>query len=339
MKFALVLLLALAPAARAETPETVDGAQAAGFAPRPADEPAGSLFGGVLAVGPGFLIHGFGHYYAGAEDTALSLLLAELAGLGLIAAGLALDESTHGSGPTGGLRLGLAHAGAVLFFGSWGADIFGTFKGAGAFDPLTVRTEARQVGLAYRFTDNPLTPFKHHIAVKGTFDSGLLYIRPELDLEARLDLWQGALDTGVRVFRGADPHNHVSIGARARRHAVRLYGYSALATAAYVGWQADLGQLVRGMRACYVFSRTGYGVVGYQFGDRPGAAPGFTEQPWFVDSWLLIETGVAVNTGPRTTASSRSSRIRPRTSGRRTRRTASSRWRCCTGRAPSWTSS
>ncbi|MCB9547159.1 MAG: hypothetical protein H6706_15115 [Myxococcales bacterium] len=303
MKTVLVILLALAPVARADTPQTVDAAQAEGFAPRPDDEPAGSLFGGVLAVGPGFLIHGFGHYYAGAKDTALSLLLAELAGLGLIAASLAIDESTHGSGPTGGLRLGLAHAGAVLFFGSWGADIFGTFKGAGAFDPLTLRTEARQVGLAYRFTDNPLTPFKHHIAVKGVFDSGLFYLRPEVDLEARLDLWQGAVDTGVRVFRGVDPQNYIAVGARARRHAVRRYGYSALASAAYVGGQADLGQVVRGMRNCYVFTRLGYGFVGYQFGDQVDEAPGFTESPWFLDSWLLVETGVAVNTGPRTTAS------------------------------------
>jgi hypothetical protein len=281
-------------------PETMVDAQAQGFAQRPAEEPAGSLFGGVLAVGPGFLLHGFGHYYAGDKETALTLFLAEIVGLGLIVGAFALDEFTHGSGSTGGLRLGLTHAGAALFFGSWGADILGTFKGAGAFDPLSWRTEGTSMGLAYRFTDNPLTPFKHHTVARFSFDSGSFYLSPELDLEASLGLWQVELDTGMR-WRFANPHNHLVLGARVRRHAVRRYGYASLASAAYLGGQLDLGEVVRGMRGFYVFNRTGYGVVGHQFGDQVGTAPGPTDGPWFQDSWLLIETGVAFNVGLKTT--------------------------------------
>ena len=299
----IALLLVLATAAHADPPTTVPEAEEQGFARRPADEPAGSLFGGVLAVGPGFLLHGFGHYYAGDTDTALTLLLAELAGLGLLLGSYAIDESSHGDGSTGGLRRGMLHAGSVLFFGSWGADILGTFKGAAPFEPLSWRPEGGSVGLAYRFTDNPLTPFKHHLSARLGLDSGLIYFRTELDLEASLALWQVDADLGVRWLRGVNPSNHLLVGVRSRRHAVRQYGYATLATAGYLGGQLDLGEVVRGMRNFYVFTRAGYGIIGNQFGDETGTAPGLTDDPWFQDTWLLLETGAAVNVAPRTTVS------------------------------------
>ena len=65
--------------------DPVQEAIEAGYSPRPEDEPAGSLAGGLLAVFPGVAVHGLGHWYVGDGPTALRLLLAEVVGVALIA--------------------------------------------------------------------------------------------------------------------------------------------------------------------------------------------------------------------------------------------------------------
>lgn len=290
--------------ARAEPPPTTEQAQSElGYKARGEDQPPGSLLGGAIAVGPGFLVHGLGHYYAGDSRTALSLLLAELAGIGLIIAGSVIDDSTNGGGSTGGIRNALTHSGVLLFFGSWVADIVGTFKGAESFDSSSRRTRGNVLGIAYRFTENPLTPFKHHLVTRLSLDSGRIWLRPELDLEVGLDLWQLALDAGVRLFVGDNPHNRIALGVNGRRHAVRQFGYTATSAAGFVDWQVDLGLVVRGMRNFYLFNRTGYGLFALQFGDRTNDAPGLSTTYDFVDSYLLFETGIALNTGRKTNVS------------------------------------
>lgn len=301
---ALLIVSLIAAPALAEPPPTSEKAQnELGYKARGEDEPPGSLLGGAIAVGPGFLVHGLGHYYAGDNATALTLLLAELAGVGLIIAGGVLESSTNGSGSTGGLRNGLTHAGVLLFFGSWVADIVGAFKGSESFDANSRRTEGNLLGIAYRFTENPLTPFKHHLVTRLSLDNGRIWVRPELDLEVGLDLWQIALDTGVRVLIGDNPHNRIAIGFNGRRHAVRQFGYAATSAATFVDWQVDLGLVVRGMRNFYLFNRTGYGLLALQFGSQIGDAPGLSTEFDFTDSYLLFETGVAVNTGRKTNVS------------------------------------
>ena len=118
-------------------PKTLDAAREAGYASRPEDEPAGSLLGGLLAVGPGFLVHGVGHYYVDDIGTAWRLLVGEVLGVALVAGGAALQAYTGDAGATGALQRLMVHAGAFLFVGTWLTDIVGTFKGAESFDPDT----------------------------------------------------------------------------------------------------------------------------------------------------------------------------------------------------------
>jgi hypothetical protein len=271
-----------------------------GYRGRADDEPPGSLLGGALAIGPGFLVHGLGHYYAGDNQTALTLLLAEIAGIALIIAGNVIDENSNGAGSTGGTRNALVHSGVLLFFGSWAADIIGTFKGSESFEASSRRVRQRMLGISYRFTDNPLTPFKHHLVSHLNLDNGRFWARPEIDLEVGLDLWQLSLDIGGRIFVGDNPLNRIGLGFNTRRYAVPRFSYSATSGTGFVEWQVDLGQVVQGMRNFYLFNRTGYGLLGFQFSDVTNAAPGIALDFDFVDSYLLFETGVAVNVSRKT---------------------------------------
>lgn len=77
----------------------------------------------VIALVPGAVVHGAGHFYAGKTKTAVGLFGAEILGAGLTGLGLlgSLRGDTGGEGGEGGevvIALGLG-----FFFGSWIYDI------------------------------------------------------------------------------------------------------------------------------------------------------------------------------------------------------------------------
>ncbi len=305
---ALVLLAAPAVAQEETTaaeqvspPEgPVAEALAEGYEPRPEEEPAGSLAGGLLAVFPGVIVHGAGHWYVGDTPTAARLLIAELAGVVLVVSSELLGAATNDSGELGAPRRLLTYAGGLLFMGSWAADIIGSFKGSSSFDDDSSRTEGRMFSLGYRFTSDPLTPFRHHLVTIFDFDTGLIYVRPSIDIEADLDTRRGEMDLGLRVFRGDNPHNHVAVGGRLRRDEVKTYGLASWGAAGYVAWKADLGLVIRSLRNLYLVSRIGGGAEFYQFADSTNRVPSLFASSDFNDPYFLLDVGFALNSGRRT---------------------------------------
>jgi len=78
-----------------------------------------------IALVPGAIIHGAGHFYAGKIGTGFVLLGSELVGTGLIAVGLVGGIETITGKPREGWVIEL-EAGLVLFVGSWIYDIIGS---------------------------------------------------------------------------------------------------------------------------------------------------------------------------------------------------------------------
>jgi TM2 domain-containing membrane protein YozV len=78
-----------------------------------------------IALVPGAIIHGAGHFYAGRIGTGFVLLGSELVGTGLIAVGLVGGIETITGEPREGWVIEL-EAGLVLFVGSWIYDIIGS---------------------------------------------------------------------------------------------------------------------------------------------------------------------------------------------------------------------
>ncbi len=299
---ALGLTLAFgAPAARAaeeEPGDSVGGAIAAGFAPRPANQPAGSLLGGVIALAPGFLVHGLGHFYVGDRAGGLKLLGAELAGVAMIVGSSLLTSATREAGTYGAPAELLRHAGIVLFVGSWAADVVGAVKGVEAFEADSTRLRGADFALGYRYTYDPLTPFRHHLVTRLRLDGGWIYARPLVDLAKGLRRYE--VDLGTRVFRGQDPHNQVALGARLQRRELSAYGAATRGVAGYAGVKGDLGLVLPSLRNLYLVSRLGYGADWYSFDDAVDSTPGITADAAFVDAYLLLETGVSLNSGPLT---------------------------------------
>lgn len=283
-----------------EPPLPLIDAVAQGYNQRPEDELPGSLQATLLAIGPGLVVHGIGHFAIDEDRTGVILLITELTALALLVASAVIDATTNNSASVAPATDAMTHAGIVLFVGSWIADIVGAFTGTVPFDPDTTRVEGSVFGVAYRYTDSPLDTFRHHLVGRLSIDLGWLYIRPLIDLEAELDARRAELDLGVRVLSGQDPHEHLALGVIGRRFENRPDGYAVSGLMAYAWGKADLGHFMRTLRGVYVAGRAGYGIDGYQFAARTDAVPAWFAKNKFTDTRLVLQSGLGFNTGERT---------------------------------------
>lgn len=270
-----------------------------GYAPRPPQEVNGSLTASLLALGPGLAVHGIGHLYLDETRTGVLLLLTELTSVLLLVGGAIADSATNSSASVAAATDVLSHVGLVLFVGSWVADIIGSFTGTVPFDVDSTRVEGSVFGVAYRYTDSPLDALRHHLVARLTIDTGLFYIAPSIDVEAGLDARRGELDLGLRVLRGADPHEHLAIGVIGRRRENRPDGFAVSGVLGYAWAKADLGRFMRTLRHLYVAGRIGYGVDGYQF-TRADSVPSFFSDVQFTDTRLLVQSGLGFNAAENT---------------------------------------
>lgn len=109
----------------------------------------------VVAVFPGVLVHGSGHFVAGERSTAWSLLKYEAIGVGALLLGGAALAATGASRRTIEPAILTAAAGGGLLATSWLADLYGVLApkgGAGA--PLRV-LPSFEAQLGTRLVDNP----------------------------------------------------------------------------------------------------------------------------------------------------------------------------------------
>jgi TM2 domain-containing membrane protein YozV len=83
-----------------------------------------------VALVPGAVVHGAGHFYAGKPGTGTALFVSEVTGLGLCYLG-AMTAMGSGEYSTGGVVA--VSAGLALFIGSWAYDV--------ALAPLSIKKE------------------------------------------------------------------------------------------------------------------------------------------------------------------------------------------------------
>jgi hypothetical protein len=170
----LCLALAIATPARAETPSQVAPTPAPPPA-APATTPAPRWVPPVVAIVPGVLVHGSGHFAAGDRPTAWRLLKIEALGLGALLVGGALLAGTGASRRTVEPAILTAAAGGGLLATSWLADLYGVLApkgGTGAALRVLPSVEAQ---LGARIVDNPTVP-------------GRFFLGPSLDV--RLGAWR-----------------------------------------------------------------------------------------------------------------------------------------------------
>jgi hypothetical protein len=173
----------------------------------------GSTTSGFIAVGPGFIFHGLGHYSEGDRATGTTLILSEVIGLALGLSGVAAVALSQDSS-IDNLGIALGHVGGSIFVTGWFIDIEGSFQGSSNERPSPPLFQGTVHGSAdYRAVSVPGFEALHLLDANLTFELGPLTLRPRTSQDALLSYQLYAGDLGLRVVEGADPSDYLAIFA------------------------------------------------------------------------------------------------------------------------------
>ena len=224
---------------------------------------------GAVAVVPGVVVHGAGHYVAGESKTATRLLIGQGVGLGLMGGGLAFVVATGASRHFVGPAAATMVLGTGLFVTSYLADIYGSVSpdadaaGRRTLPPPWIETE-----LGYRHISDPIFAYEHFVVESISLQAGALRLTPSAWFSTDGDNARYRVEGAYRVL-GAIPSAEqrpvygdrldAVVGALHHRFVPERFVRSSLEVA--VDTRYDLGHVGPSLRGAFV-----EGAVGYAFG-------------------------------------------------------------------------
>ncbi|MEM9068166.1 MAG: hypothetical protein AAGE52_06650 [Myxococcota bacterium] len=166
--------------------------------------PGRRVGGTLLALGPGFLVSGVGHWTIQRPVEARRLLAAKGIGFASLVAGGAILGLTGASRRTVGVGASLALRGAGPFFLSWLADVYGAAS-AGLAKSGPALNATYELGLAYRYVRDPIFDYANFLAADAHLRLGRLRVSPSIASALDDNNQRMRVETGVRAV--GDPRS------------------------------------------------------------------------------------------------------------------------------------
>lgn len=247
-----------------------------------------------LAVVPGAVLHGSGHYALGHEKTGLALLIGEGVGLALSLGGYATLRATGNSRYVAGPAVAATVFGASLFLASFGADLYGTVATDGGAVDLIPRAPARfESELGYRYVADPHFAYEHFVVESFTLRQSHFRLTPSAwfatnssnvryRVEAAYRLF--GLDPGERGLR--DDHVDIVLGGLHQRYVPEHIQRSGIEIE--LDTRFDFAHLGDTLRGSFIDLALGYGVARVHYDIQGVAVPADN------DDLLLLRVGLGV---------------------------------------------
>ena len=260
---------------------------------RPAGTHPGSLTAGLLALGPGAVFHGLGHFHIGQEERGLALLATEAAGLSLVILSDVLHERSAGTDETARFESVLAQSGWALFFGSWFADMIGASRGTRPFD--TIKSPGRQtsfhLGYAYLNAENLGNEHLVDLSLSTMHPYFGFGIQHSQGLES--GSWLSQVEGDLRL---SDPQ--LGYVGRSGGHSSRYHQrWSFFNYTPMLKWAIDLGVVMSSLRNAKFLGHFGYGESGYVFDETGVDTIWGTKQLWMPR--FLYKTALKFSLSPK----------------------------------------
>lgn len=244
----------------------------------------------AVAVGPGAVVHGAGHWSAGRPETARRLALTQAAGLGTMVVGLG------GLAITGASRylvapLALATiAGAGMFFLPWLADIYGAAAHPGASGSPPRFAPAWITELGHRYVWDAQFAYRHFLVQGVDLRIGRVRLAQSGwhaldDRNVRLRVLGAYRLSGPTPARAAPDGSFLELEAAVTQHRYDSEGFRSVTGEVALAARRDLVRLDPGLRGSFV--EGGFGVALQRFEYR---VPGMRVEP-DVNDLLLARFG------------------------------------------------
>lgn len=257
-------------------------------------EPApveGSLFAAGVAVVPGVLLHGAGHFALGERRSAYRLLAMEGIGLAGMVGGLGMLIAVGGSEKIAALYVPVLVGGVGLFSISFLADLAGSLHGSGPW-PLPIDLPGFRLRIGYAGLFGSEHDFRHLGLLGVEWQGERLWLEGQATLhpEGAYSAYRGLL--GWTLWRR--PHEPVTrlrlVGEFVRQgfHSERM----SLTTGRVFGelrW--NLGGWVPTMQNAWLLGRLGAGLDVFGYADAPASDEGLP--------FLVADIGMGLMVGRR----------------------------------------
>lgn len=232
-----------------------------------------SALGVGAALFPGIIIHGSGHYVAGDEGTAKTLVWAELAGISLVALAL-LPAPIVGAHPYVVPFSALsAMTGVMLFGGSWLFDVYSVLVPPSVRGVPQRRPSRLESFVGYRYVYDPIFEYRHFLAEGFELWLGQFRIAPRADLSpndanaryralAAWRLWGATPDA-----RSAGPQDgsFVDVNGGLTHHRFVRDGFDVSTAELSLSSRLDMRRVDVDLRGTFVEWGAGLGISRYRY--------------------------------------------------------------------------
>lgn len=229
----------------------------------------GKLSSTLLALTLGTLIHGTGHWRMGKKQVAFRLVILECLGLASILSSILIQQLADNSAVNRASSLLLGHIGAVLFWGSWIADVMGSYQGTTGFSRDTSRLDRSYFSVGYRYLNDEQFNLTHHMIAQLGIHHRFAYIDTLMDLESEQKLLGLNFDFGLHIFGKKAILKKsaftLSIGSIFRRWDWSDEDLTQVVTIPYFAWSYSFGSFLRGLKNTTFYQKLGIGYESYQF--------------------------------------------------------------------------
>ncbi|HYP76264.1 MAG TPA: hypothetical protein VER12_09925 [Polyangiaceae bacterium] len=247
-----------------------------------------------LAVVPGVIAHGSGHYALGQRQTAFALLLSEGIGLALVIGGVSTLRATGNSRYLAGPALAATVFGAGLVLASFGADLYGTLATDGdAVDSIPRAPPRFESEFGYRYVADPRFSYGHFVVESLTLREGRFRLAPSAwfatdssNVRYRVEAAYRVLGLEPGELGKRDDHLDLVLGGLHQRYLPEHFQRSGLEFTLDARFElAHLGDTLRGS---FVDLALGYGRARVKY-DLVGLSV-----PTDTDDLLLARVGLGV---------------------------------------------
>ncbi len=179
---------------------------------------SGSAMAGVLAIVPGSIFHGLGHFYLGDQSTGWSLIAAESLGLGLVGVGILMVAASDDSVLVEELGVGVVQIGGVLIGTSWLVDVLGSIRGSK--DPLpdpVVYSELLRTEVGFRFVDSDDVEALNLLELRLDADLGFVQLGAAIDQDIQLQFQRLGALLSLKPVEGRNVHDYMLLRVKGER--------------------------------------------------------------------------------------------------------------------------
>lgn len=250
----------------------------ASASPPVADRKRPDPLGIAVAIVPGVLVHGAGHFVAGDPQTAARLFELEAVGLGTLAAGFIPIVLTGASRRVVGPAAALSVFGVGMFAISLFSDIYGVAAPEGGLGASSSTVAILQIAGGYRYVFDPVFAYRNFLAYDIDYRIGHWRIEPSawvaLDNDnSRLRALASYRFVGPLPQREAHGHDgsYLDLEAALTRHAFGSDRFATTTAELQVAARIDLEHLSSSLAGSFAEASIGAALASYHY-DVPGAA-------------------------------------------------------------------